>query len=188
MKSIIQYINESLFSHATTHPKSQEQLFKIVAKRIKENPREPQLNDIDTSHINSMRHLFNREYMKKYYNIDTSKIEKIDISNWDTSMVKNMEGMFYKCENLSELILGDFDTSRVDDISYMFYDCECLRSIDLRNCKFHNVKRMPGMFAHCYSLRELKLPSDMRNLDVDCFRMFDGCTHSLIPGWYNKIY
>ena len=46
------------------------------------------------------------------------ELEYLDLSNFDTSNVTNMNGMFFKCNKLKEIKgLNKFNTKNVTDIS-----------------------------------------------------------------------
>lgn len=93
---------------------------------------------------------------------DCSLLTSIDLSNFDTSKVKDLSYMFNGCENLLSLDLSSFDTSKVKDLSYMFNGCENLLSIDLSNFDTSNVTTMYRMFYGCSVLRSL----DLSNFDT----------------------
>ena len=89
MKQINYYILERLHINKDIdsynyHPKTKEELKKLVNNLIKERGNEADLNDIDTSEITDMTTLF---YNSKFNG---------DISNWNVSNVKYMMSMFYK--------------------------------------------------------------------------------------------
>ena len=89
------------------HPKTNDELKKLIRKLIKERGENANLNDIDTSEIIDMSHMF--EY--SYFNGDISEwdVSNVynmgymfmytkfngDISKWNVSNVKNMQDMFY---------------------------------------------------------------------------------------------
>ena len=88
MKQINKYIIERLHINKDIksynynyHPKTRDELKKLVNKLIEERGDEADLNDIDTSEITDMSALF---YLSKFNG---------DISNWDVSKVENMDGM-----------------------------------------------------------------------------------------------
>ena len=51
-----------------------------------------------------------------------NKIIEIDLSNFDSSNVINMENMFYGCSSLTSVNLSNFDTSQVNNMNLMFYE------------------------------------------------------------------
>ena len=53
----------------------------------------------------------------------------LDLSNFDTSKVIDMKGMFAGC-NLTALDLSSFKTSKVTDMREMFEGCESLTDLD----------------------------------------------------------
>ena len=88
-----------------------------------------------------------------------SVIEKLDLSNFNTSNVTNMSSMFYGCSSLTSLNLSNFNTSSVTDMSDMFSRCSSLTSLDLSSFNASNVTNMDSMFSGCSSLISLDLSS-----------------------------
>ena len=75
----------------------------------------------------------------------------LDLSNFYTSQVTDMERMFFDCESLTALDLSSFDTSNVTDMRRMFYSCESLTTI---YCNSSWSDRLSNdMFSGCNSLR-----------------------------------
>ena len=101
-----------------------------------------------------------------------------NISNLDTSKVKNMSCLFYDCESLLSLPeILNWNTSKVIDMSYMFYNCTSLIYLpDISKFDLSNVKYMVSMFNGCSSL--ISLPDiekwnihnaiDMNSLFCNC--------------------
>ena len=87
-------------------------------------------------------------------------LKEIKFSNFDTSKVKNMTGMFYACTDLTGIDLKNFDTSNVTNMNSMFYWCIELTSLDLSSFDTSNVTNMNAMFYGC---------GDLRNLDLSHF-------------------
>ena len=82
------------------------------------------------------------KYIEKY-----NEIESLDLSNFYTSYVKNMESMFYECFVLKEIKgLENFNTNNVEDMNLMFEQCKELESLDLSNFDTSNVTNMDFMF------------------------------------------
>ena len=127
-------------------------------------------------------------------------IKYINLKNFDSSQVKNMNLMFYRCSSLISLDLTNFDTSSVTSMFRMFQNCGLewlnlshintskvenmesmfeasgLVSLDLSNFNTLSVKNMNYMFAHCYSLISLNLSSFKTPSLNQNYRMFYFCS------------
>ena len=53
-------------------------------------------------------------------------LTSLDLSNFITSNVENMDNMFSGCSKLISLNLSNFDTSKVTDMRFMFSGCSQL--------------------------------------------------------------
>ena len=112
-------------------PKNRVQLEQLIDYAFKHNIYD--LNFIDTSKITDMCELF--EYVEHDFNI----------SKWDTSNVKNMSYMFYRCYKFTGKGLENWNVSNVIDMSYMFCDCENF-NCDLSKWNVSNVTDMSNLF------------------------------------------
>jgi surface protein len=68
-----------------------------------------------------------------------------------------MYAMFFNCWELKSLNLSNFDTSSVINMQQMFASCTSLTSLDINNFNTSNVENMKGMFSDCNSLISLNL-------------------------------
>ena len=68
-----------------------------------------------------------------------------------------MNSMFGDCKSLQKLDLHNFKTSNVKDMEKMFYNCHSLTSLEIKNFETNNVIKMSYMFSQCSSLNELNL-------------------------------
>ena len=99
--------------------------------------------DLDTSNI-------------QYFFNECSKIVSIDFSNFNSSNITNMEGMFKLCKKLKEIIgLEKFNTKNVVNMAGLFYECNELKYLDLSNFDTSNVKYMDLMFNGCCKLKNI---------------------------------
>ncbi len=100
----------------------------------------------------------------------------IDLGNLYTSQVIDMYGMFCFCSLLTNLNLSNFDTSQVKNISYLFYECNSLANITgLDKFDTSQVTNMHAMFTNCIALTSINL-SNFRTLQVkEISFMFYGC-------------
>ena len=85
-------------------------------------------------------------------------ILELDLSNFDTSKVTDMSGMFVFM-NLTTLNLSNFDTSKVTNMHAMFSDTSNLTSHDLSNFDTSKVTNMARMFSGMRNLTTLNLSS-----------------------------
>ena len=133
-------------------------------------------NDLYEAHIGSSNGTIKLNTSGYYLFANLTKVESIDLSNFDASKVTNMSDMFYNCSSLTSLDVSNFDTSKVTNMSYMFYNCRSLTSLDLSNFDTSNVTSMSSMFSGCRSLTSLDL-SNFDTSKVTFMRsMFSGCS------------
>ena len=99
----------------------------------------------------------------------------IDVSNLNTSNVTTMYGVFWGAENLETIEgLENFDTRNVTSMSEMFYYCESLKTIEgLENFDTRNVTNMNRMFYSCTSLEEIDLSSFDTSASPSVHSMFE---------------
>ena len=183
------------------HPKNKEELKDIIKQLLDKRGPDADLNDIDTSKITDMSHLFQHVYPQ---NIDirfwdVSNVEDMsfmfyvcsnfncDLSQWDVSKVKNMYGMFELCENFNS-DLSQWDVSNVEIMQHMFYSCFNFEGLGLDNWKVKNCKNMISMFTKCNSLNcDLTNWSSYLSDNVLCAYMFNQCNPDFImPEWYKE--
>lgn len=103
------------------------------------------------------------------------KIEEVDMSNWDTSTVEDMNGMFYACRYLKSLDVSNWNTSNVKNMDMTFGACRYLKSLEVSKFDTSNVTSMYGTFIFCENLESLDLSGwntsavkDMESLFEDC--------------------
>ena len=146
--------------------------------------------------IRSLNHFFsndideNMEYLVSLdlSNFDTSKLtnmeymfsgcyslKSINLSNFDTLNVIKMSGVFYNCWSLEIIDLSNFNTSSVTDMSLMFSDCSSLKSIDLSSFNTSKVIIMAGMFFNCTALKFIDLSSFDTSHVTNMENMFTNC-------------
>ena len=123
-------------------------------------------------------YLFNENYM--YHDNDLyalSEIEQIELDKVDTSKVKNMRGMFFGCNSLTNLDLSSFNTSNLTNMGYMFCWCTSLANLDLSGFDTSKVRYMNNMFEECSVLTNLDLSSfNTTNVPAYMDGMFSGCS------------
>ena len=88
---------------------------------------------------------------------DLSNLISLDVSNFDTSRVTNMEAMFAGMPNLTTLNLSNFDTSKVTRMNSMFEGMSRLTTLNLSNFDTSKVTDMEAMFGYMYGLTSLNI-------------------------------
>ena len=104
------------------------------------------------------------------------KMTTIDLSNFNTSIVTDMLGMFSSCKSLINLDLSNFNTSNVTNMRDMFIGCSGLTSLNLSNIDTSKVTDMGGMFYNCSGLTSLNLSNIDTSKVTDMGSMFSGCS------------
>ena len=98
--------------------------------------------------------------------------EIVGLNNLNTENVSNMNRMFFRCTNLSQIDLKNFDTRNVVDMHSMFYDCSSVESLDLSKFNTAKVIDMSYMFVRCKALTELDVSSFNTQNVIDMSYMF----------------
>ena len=83
-----------------------------------------------------------------------------------------MSRLFEHCKKLTSLDVSNFNTSNVIEMQYMFEDCQSLTSLDVSNFDISNVTNMTQMINECYNLTELNISNWHLNSEVDVTDMF----------------
>lgn len=107
-----------------------------------------------------------------------NKLENINISFYYTaspnSSKSTMMYMFFGCNSLTSIDLSNFDTSNVTDMNNMFHGCKALTSLDLSNFNTSNVTAMTAMFKDCL-LTSLDVSNFNTSNLVTMNSIFNGC-------------
>ena len=102
-------------------------------------------------------------------------ITEIDLSDFNSSQLKNTAAMFADCYSLVSINFNNFDTSQVTLMYNMFGNCISLISLDLSNFDTSLVETMENMFNNCTSLTSLNLSTFNISKVTNMQRMFSQC-------------
>ena len=105
--------------------------------------------------------------------------EKINLSNFITDNVKSLEGMFSSCSSLKEINLSKFNTSKVSSMAWMFSGCISLKEIDISYFNCNNLGRVSFMFSNCTGLKNIVFNSNFNINDYIANNTFKGCSGEL---------
>lgn len=108
------------------------------------------IEDLDTSHVKDMCGMFDGFFDKG--------LEKLDLSQWNVSNVRNMANMFCSNYMLKELNVSGWDVSNVKNMSEMFDGAKTLgRIIGHEDWDVSNVRNMSRMFLDTKNLQKLDM-------------------------------
>ena len=68
-----------------------------------------------------------------------SSLKKLNLSNFNTNNVSNMNTMFSGCESLIELNLNNFNTDASTKMNHMFYGCSNELVLKIKT-QYKNIK------------------------------------------------
>lgn len=118
-----------------------------------------------------------------------SNVHEIDLTEFDTTNVVNMDYMFLKADlgdclkvnsstttqaNGADRNILTFNTEGVTSMSGMFKDCK-VKHLDLSSLRTHNVTDFSDMFYNCNSLIDLNVDGFDTSNAEDFNGMFHGC-------------
>ena len=128
--------------------------------------------------INNISHItkYTNEDSLLNFTKDNKDIKNCKITIVGQLNIKDIYGMFQNCSNLVSLDISNFDTSKVTDMNFIFMNCSSLTSLDLSNFDTSKVTYMNGLFSGCSGLTSL----DLSNFDTSKVTymnaMFNGCS------------
>ena len=124
------------------------------------------LERLHTENVTDMRYMF----------FNCSKLESLDVSDFNTVKVTNMNSMFGGCSSLESIDVSGFNTENVTDMGYMFSSCSNLKSLDVSNFNTENVTNMSNMFFGCSGLTSLDMSGFNTENVTDMGYMFYTCS------------
>lgn len=154
------------------------------------------LSEFDTSNLEDVGYMFSTPYET----VSTAQIDPIDFSHFNTSKVKIMTGMFAGSylpsidirnfdtrnvvdmqytfaglKNVRHLDLHGFDVSKVNNIGAIFSGNPTLVSLNLANWQLDSIHAMDSLFAGMHALTDLNLTGFTTKNVTDMHHMFTEC-------------
>ncbi|MCQ2978766.1 MAG: BspA family leucine-rich repeat surface protein, partial [Clostridia bacterium] len=131
------------------------------------------LNKLDTSKVTNMTYMFNNasknnNFTLNLFNFDTSSattfygmfgnlnVTSLNLSNFVTTNVTDMNNMFYGMHNITEIDMSNFDTSKVEDFKSMFNGCSSLETVKIK-LNDTALTDVTSMFNGCGELKTIDL-------------------------------
>ena len=81
---------------------------------------------------------------------------------------------------MNRIDLSNFNTNEVIDMNCMFCNSSSLEKINLSSFNTNNVRNMKGIFFEGYLLEDLDISNFNINYVTDKTQMFEGCNEELI--------
>ena len=121
--------------------------------------------------------MFDSQYDSQYGGQKIKNILELDLSNFDTSQVTNMEAMFCDTSSLTTLNISNFDTSKVTSMRHMFSGMSNITTLNLSSFNTSKVTDMGGMFNSMSNLTTLDLSNFDTSNVTDMRSMFASMTN-----------
>lgn len=116
--------------------------------------------------------------------------KSINISNWDNNELLIMAGTFQYLP-LEDINISNFKTPKVTNMDYTFTKCINLKELDLSSMITRYVTTMNGMFKNCISLTKLNICNFDTTSLINNTDMFLNCNsiHEFILGrnFFNSV-
>jgi len=150
--------------------------FEVIINDVKNNNcgRKCDLNE----ELNNITIKFN-ETIESCYAMFYAAVDKIeiDLSDFDTSNVVNMENMYKYCSNLISINLSYLNMSFVENISSMFCNCTSLKSVHFSNLATSKLKYIDNLFNDCKNLTSIIFQNFDTSSVIDMSYMFLNVLH-----------
>jgi len=87
----------------------------------------------------------------------SSKLKNLDITDWDTSNLQSVQGMFANNAGLTALSVPNWKTKQLEDSSGMFKNDTALKSVDLSAWTIPGLSYVSSMFQNDTALESVNL-------------------------------
>ncbi len=174
--------NKPLFASKFRKITSKSELQQIIIDTIKEEGPNCDLNWIDVSGVTDMSFLFNFTECLDYIEANRFRTQypfNCDISKWDVSNVKTMEGMFAACNKFNQDI-SNWNVSNVIDMTEMFGFAtnfnQPIGKWNVTNVKFFNTMFFGATsFNQDISNWKINPDADVFNMENPNLALFNRC-------------
>lgn len=130
------------------------------------------IGNLNTSQVENMRYMFGSDDS----NTGTVSPSPIDLSHFDTSNVRDMEGMF-QGSHLPNIDVRHFDVGRVTNLSFTFARLKNVRQLDLSGWNTRNVTNMNSTFVYSENITDLNVSGWQNDSATDMAAMFGRLTN-----------
>lgn len=130
------------------------------------------IGNLNTSKVENMRYMFGSDDS----NTGSVSPSPIDLSHFNTSNVRDMEGMF-QGSHLPNIDVRHFDVSRVTNLSFTFARLKNVRQLDLSGWDTRNVTNMDSTFLYSEEITDLNVSGWQNDSATDMAFMFGRLTN-----------
>ena len=99
---------------------------------------------------------------------DISNIIEIDLSQFNSSLVKSMSYMFDNCKSLKFVNLSNIDISSLINMDNAFRNCKSLKSIDLTNIGILKILNHKNIFYNYNDLKNKNIKIRLLTTNIYC--------------------
>ena len=153
-------------------------IHKIIVNDINKTIENNNNNQVNLSEFNNtIKIIFKQSDLSDLFGLflDCYTISEIDLSNFNTSNVQNMQEAFNGCKSLISINFANFDTTKVTNMHKMFMNCEKLISLDLSNFHTNSLVKMDQMFNNCTNIVTINLSNLNATFLADIYQTFKDC-------------
>ena len=133
------------------------------------------VSNLNTSLVTNMKGMFAGAFDSQHYrsfanivgleNFDTSNVtnmsymfmeireESIDLSNWNTSKLSNLDSMFRYAFEIQSINLSEWDTSNITNVDYIFGYCFRLVYLNINTFNFNKFTKKENPFIELSKLK-----------------------------------
>ena len=97
--------------------------------------------------------------------LDRVNIKRVDLSNFDSSKVSEMNLMFKGCTKLETINFGTINTNLVTNMERFCENCHLLKSIDLSSLNIASLKKIEYIFSECHELDPINFGTSTAQLE-----------------------
>ena len=97
-------------------------------------------------------------WISRSWNGSSSPIEEVDVTGWNLSETKNIQGLFADSKSLKRIIgLDTWDTSNIENMNSLFYGLESITDLDLSHFNTSHVTDFGSIIAGMTHLVNLNM-------------------------------
>ena len=130
------------------------------------------IGNLNTSQVENMRYMFGSDDS----NTGSVSPSPIDLSHFNTSNVRDMEGMF-QGSHLPNIDVRHFNVGRVTNLSFTFARLKNVRQLDLSGWDTRNVTNMDSTFLYSEEITDLNVSGWQNDSATDMAFMFGRLTN-----------